>query len=250
MKWEFLNTKSNTGKYNMDYDMNLAENAQPGTALLRFYKWKPYCISLGANQDFSTINLKKAYDNNIDLVERPTGGRAILHSEELTYSVVYPLDNGFSPKELYREINLALKKGMIFFDNELEKIELEKEQPYFPNYYKDRKSELCFAVSAKNELKFEGKKLVGSAQRKLHNTILQHGSILCGDFHKKIVEFLFLNDEETVQMKEEIKNTTTDLRSILNYEIDYDLLVESIKTGFEEHFKIKFENPLNQVKIK
>ena len=46
MKWEFLNTKSNTGKYNMDYDMNLAENAQPGTALLRFYKWKPYCISL------------------------------------------------------------------------------------------------------------------------------------------------------------------------------------------------------------
>ena len=249
MKWEFLNTKSNTGKYNMDYDMNLAETDQPGTALLRFYKWKPYCISLGANQDFSTINIKKAYDNNIDLVERPTGGRAILHSEELTYSVVYPLDNGFSPKDLYREINLALKKGMMFFDSKLEKIELEKEQPHFPDYYKNNKSHLCFAVSAKNELKFESKKLVGSAQRKLHNTILQHGSILYGDFHKNIVDFLFLNDEETVQMKEEIKNKTTDLRSILNYEIDYDLLVESIKTGFEEHFKIKFEYPLKQVKI-
>ena len=249
MRWEFLNTKFNTGRNNMDYDMNLVETAQPGTALLRFYKWKPYCISLGANQGLSTINVKKAYSNNIDLVERPTGGRAILHSEELTYSVVYPLDNGFSPKDLYREINLALKKGMMFFDSKLENIELEKEQPHFPDYYKDRKSELCFAVSAKNELKFEGKKLVGSAQRKLHNTILQHGSILCGDFHKNIVDFIFLNDEETVQMKEEIKSTTTDLRSILNYEIDYDLLVESIKTGFEEHFKIKFENPLMQVKI-
>jgi len=249
MKWEFLNTKSNTGEYNMDYDMNRAKTVEPGTALLRFYKWEPYCISLGANQDFSTINIKKAYDNNIDLVERPTGGRAILHSEEVTYSVVYPLDNVFSPKDLYREINLALKKGLIFYNCEFEKIELEEEQPHFLGFYKNSKSDLCFAVSAKNELKFEGKKLVGSAQRKLHNSVLQHGSILCGDFHKNIVDFLFLNDEETVQMKEEIKNTTTDLRSILNYEIDCDLLVESIKTGFEEHFAIKFENSLARVKI-
>jgi len=249
MKWEFLNTKSNTGKYNMYYDMNLTETTEPGTVLLRFYKWKPYCISFGTNQDFNTINIKKAYDSNIDIVERPTGGRAILHSEELTYSVVYPLDNGFSPKDLYREINLALKKGMIFFNSELEKIELEGEQPHFPSYYKNNKSHLCFAVSAKNELKFEGKKLVGSAQRKMNNSVLQHGSILCGDFHKNIVDFLFLNDEETEQMREEISDTTTDLRSILNYEINYDLLGEAIKTGFEEHFKIKFEHSFAQVEI-
>jgi len=249
MKWEFLNTKSNTGKYNMYYDMNLTETTEPGTVLLRFYKWKPYCISFGTNQDFNTINIKKAYDSNIDIVERPTGGRAILHSEELTYSVVYPLDNGFSPKDLYREINLALKKGMIFFNSELEKIELEGEQPHFPSYYKNNKSHLCFAVSAKNELKFEGKKLVGSAQRKMNNSVLQHGSILCGDFHKNIVDFLFLNDEETEQMREEISDTTTDLRSILNYEINYDLLGEAIKTGFEEHFKIKFEHSFAQVNI-
>jgi lipoate-protein ligase A len=249
MKWEFLNTKSNTGKYNMDFDMNLAETTEPGMALLRFYQWKPYCISLGANQGLSTINIKKAYDTNIDLVKRPTGGRAILHSEELTYSVVYPLTNGFSSKDLYREINLALKKGMIFFDSELEKIELEEEQPHFPSFYKNNKSNLCFAVSAKNELKFEGKKLVGSAQRKMNNSVLQHGSILCGDFHKNIVDFLFLNDDETLQMRKEIKNTTTDLRSILNYEINYDLLGEAIKTGFEEHFKIKFEHSFAQVKI-
>ena len=249
MKWEFVNTKSNTGKYNMSYDMNLAETTEHGTAVLRFYEWKPFCISLGANQNFNTINIKKAYDNNIDIVERPTGGRAILHSEELTYSVVYPLDNGFSPKDLYREINLALKKGMIFFNSEFEKIELEGEQPHFPSFYKNNKSNLCFAVSAKNELKFEGKKLVGSAQRKMNNSVLQHGSILCGDFHKNIVDFLFLNDEETVQMREEIENTTTDLRSILNYKINYDLLGEAIKAGFEEHFKIKFEHSFEQVKI-
>jgi len=249
MKWEFLNIKSSTGKHNMSYDMSLAETTEPGTALLRFYKWKPYCISFGANQNFNTINIKKAYANNIDIVERPTGGRAILHSEELTYSVVYPLDNGFSPKDLYLEINLALKKGMIFFNSELEKIELEVEQPHFPSFYKNNKSDLCFAVSAKNELKFKDKKLVGSAQRKMNNSVLQHGSILCGDFHKNIIDFLFLSDEETVQMREEIENTTTDLRSILNSEIDYELLGEAIRTGFEEHFEIKFKNSLTQIKI-
>ena len=247
MNWDFINIESNTGVYNMSYDINLAETTEPGTAVLRFYKWKPYCISLGANQDFNTINKKKAYYNNIDLVERPTGGRAILHSQELTYSVVYPLDNGFSPKDLYCEINLALKKGMIFFNSDLEKIELEGEQPHFPGFYKNNKSDLCFAVAAKNELKFEGKKLVGSAQRKMNNSVLQHGSILCGDFHKNIVDFLYLNDEETVQMREEIINTTTDLRSILNYEINYDLLAEAIKAGFEEHFKIQFESSFVQL---
>lgn len=247
MKWDFINIESNTGEYNMSYDIKLAETIEPGSAVLRFYKWKPYCISLGANQDFSTINKKKAYDNNIDLIERPTGGRAILHSEELTYSVVYPLDYGFTPKDLYREINLTLKKGMIFFNSELKKIKLEEVQPQFPNFYKNNKSDLCFAVSAKNELKFDGKKLVGSAQRKMNNSVLQHGSILCGDFHKNIVDFLFLNDEDTEQMREEIKNTTTDLRSILNYEINYDLLGEAIKTGFEEHFKIKFESSFAQI---
>jgi len=247
MNWDFINIESNTGVYNMSYDINLAETTEPGTAVLRFYKWKPYCISLGANQDFNTINKKKAYYNNIDLVERPTGGRAILHSQELTYSVVYPLDNGFSPKDLYCEINLALKKGMIFFNSDLEKIELEGEQPHFPGFYKNNKSDLCFAVAAKNELKFEGKKLVGSAQRKMNNSVLQHGSILCGDFHKNIVDFLYLNDEETVQMREEIINTTTDLRSILNYEINYDLLAEAIKAGFEEHLKIQFESSFVQL---
>ena len=247
MNWDFINIESNTGVYNMSYDINLAETTEPGTAVLRFYKWKPYCISLGANQDFNTINKKKTYYNNIDLVERPTGGRAILHSQELTYSVVYPLDNGFSPKDLYCEINLALKKGMIFFNSDLEKIELEGEQPHFPGFYKNNKSDLCFAVAAKNELKFEGKKLVGSAQRKMNNSVLQHGSILCGDFHKNIVDFLYLNDEETVQMREEIINITTDLRSILNYEINYDLLAEAIKAGFEEHFKIQFESSFVQL---
>ena len=249
MKWEFLNTKSNTGKYNMNFDLNLAESVEPEKAILRFYRWEPYCISIGANQIKQNINLKKALERNIDVVERPTGGRAILHSEEITYSLIYPSGNDYSLKDLYREINLALKKGLINYSSKLAKIELEDEQPHFPSFYKENKSNLCFAVSAKNELKFEGKKLVGSAQRKMNNSVLQHGSILCGDFHKNIVDYLFLNNEEVEQMRKEINNITTDLHSILNSEINYDLLTEAIRTGFEDHFNFKFDTPLKQVNV-
>ncbi|MGA7837724.1 MAG: hypothetical protein WB996_07130, partial [Ignavibacteriaceae bacterium] len=91
-------------------------------------------------------------------------------------------------------------------------------------------------------LKFKNKKLVGSAQRKLGKTILQHGSILCGDYHLKIIDYLNIETKNIVSLKNEISNTTTDLDSILNEEIDYSKLEESLLKGFEEHFNTKFEN--------
>ncbi len=247
MIWEFINTEFNNGSYNMNYDLLLANCIKPETAILRFYRWKPYCISIGANQMYNTIDEINAEADDIDVVKRPTGGRAILHSEELTYSVVYSLENPLTKKELYSEINIALKKGLTFFDSKLDKIHLEEEQPHFPSLYKKDNGNLCFAVSAKNELKFEGKKLVGSAQRKLNNSVLQHGSILCGDFHKNIVDYLFLSKEETEKMRTDIHNTTTSLNSILNNKINYDLLTEAIRAGFEDHFNIKFNNDLQKV---
>ncbi len=249
MIWKFIDSSINTGSYNMEFDMMLARTLKSGQAILRLYGWKPYCISLGANQPEDSLNIEKVINDKLDFVKRPTGGRAILHAEELTYSVIHPSNKNFSLNDLYKQINLALKKGLVLFDEKLKDVSLEHTEPHFPSFYNEEKSAVCFAVSSKNEINYKGKKLVGSAQRNLGNVILQHGSILCGDFHKNIVDFLFLNDKETAQMREEIENTTTDLRSILNYEIDYDLLGEAIKTGFEEHFEIKFENSLMQIKI-
>ncbi len=241
MKWEFLNTLENTGRFNMDYDMRLAENCEPGRAFFRIYRWKPYCISLGMNQDESSVNKDKSGQDGIDMVKRPTGGRAILHSEEMTYSVVYPIDGNTSAKELYREINIALMTGLKIYDPRLSKIELEGVQPDFRNFYKEAKSAICFAVPAKSELKYEGKKLVGSAQRKMNNVLLQHGSILCGGHHKKIVDYLFLNEKDKKEFSEEMNSKTIDLGSILNSSIDYEKLGNCLKAGFEDHFKINFE---------
>lgn len=240
MRWKFLDSGVNSGKFNMDFDVFLAENFKQGNALLRLYRWNPYCISLGANQSFADIDLSKTRYHQIDVVKRPTGGRAILHSQELTYSVIYPIDPTTSAKNIYNEINLALRKGLINFDPRLNAIDLEHSQPDFKEFYKSDISAICFAVSAKSELNYKGKKLVGSAQRKLGNVILQHGSILCGAYHKKIVDYLNVADEKT-EMSNEISSTTIDLKTALNIQVDYAKLSASILNGFKEHFNSDFE---------
>jgi len=242
MIWKFIDSGDNTGSYNMEFDMMLARTLKSGQAILRLYGWKPYCISLGANQPEDSLNIEKVINDKLDFVKRPTGGRAILHAEELTYSIIYPSNNNFSLNDLYKQVNLALKKGLVFFDEKLKGISLEHTEPHFPSFYKEEKSAVCFAVSSKNEINYKGKKLVGSAQRNLGNTILQHGSILCGDYHKRIVDYLVLNKNYLDEIRREMNNTTTDLFEILNYRIEIENLKSAIKTGFEEHFGFSFNH--------
>lgn len=241
MKWKFIDSGVNTGKFNMDFDVFLAENFEKNTALLRLYRWNPYCISLGANQSFDEIDLHKTQYHQIDVVKRPTGGRAILHSQELTYSVIYPIEMQTSAKNIYNEINLALRKGLIKYDSKLVEIDLQHVQPDFKEIYKKEIGAICFAVSAKSELNFSGKKLVGSAQRKMGNVILQHGSILCGDYHMRIIDYLKINEIKKKEIRDEISLTTIDLKTALNIDIDYGKLNSSVLAGFEEHFSSVFE---------
>lgn len=235
MIWDVILSGENTGKFNMDFDLELAKSFIQNP-ILRLYRWKPYCISLGANQRIDEVNISKALTDNIDVVKRPTGGRAILHSEELTYSVVFPLDLNYSARAIYNEINLALRKGLIFYDPLLSQLELEHNQVDFKNFYKEDKSAICFAVSSKSEINFKNKKLVGSAQRKIGKVVLQHGSILCGDYHLRITEYLNFDDEKKREIKNEIAETTIDLRSILKKEINYEYLSECLIQGFKKHF--------------
>jgi lipoyl(octanoyl) transferase len=241
MKWKFLDSGVNSGKFNMDFDVFLAENFEKNTAILRLYRWNPYCISLGANQSFDEIDLNKTQYHQIDVVKRPTGGRAILHSQELTYSVIYPIEMQTSAKNIYNDINLALRKGLIKYDSKLEEIDLQHVQPDLKEFYKKEIGSICFAVSAKSELNFRDKKLVGSAQRKMGNVILQHGSILCGDYHMKIIDYLKINEIKKKEIHDEISLTTIDLKTALNYDIDYGKLNSSVLAGFEEHFNTIFE---------
>jgi lipoate-protein ligase A len=130
MIWEFIDSGSNTGSYNMEFDMMLAKTLKSDQAILRFYRWNPYCISLGANQSEDSLLRENAIADGIDIVKRPTGGRAILHAEELTYSVIYPSNINFSLNDLYKQVNLALKKGLDLFDEKLQEVSLEHNVPH------------------------------------------------------------------------------------------------------------------------
>jgi lipoate-protein ligase A len=240
MIWHKIENGFNTGKYNMEFDLGLAKNCKPGESIFRLYRWEPYCISLGANQKLSDVNLEKVKDDGLDIVHRPTGGRAILHAEEITYSVVLHYSNTLTAKVIYQKVSNGLLRGLKKYNPLLQSVELENEQPDFPDLLKKPSGMMCFASTAKNEVKFNHKKLIGSAQRKLNNIILQHGSILCGNFHERLIDYLDCNENEYNMLKNELKSSTIDLKTILNKDIDYDYLSKCLIEGFEEEWQIKF----------
>ena len=240
MKWHLIESGFHTGKFNMDFDLQLANESKNDHAFFRLYRWNPYCISLGANQSFDDIDLSKASADNIDVVKRPTGGRAILHAEEITYSVILPYSQISSAKDVYQKISQALITGLELYNPFLKNSELENVQPDFKQLLQSGSGVLCFGSTAKNEVKFSGKKIIGSAQRKLKNTILQHGSILCGTFHKKIVEYLAGNEKSKSELEKELTDKTIEIETILSTKVDYEKLSECLIAGFEQYWDIKF----------
>jgi lipoate-protein ligase A len=124
----------------------------------------------------------------------------------------------------------------------LASINLATEQADLRNFYKEPLSEICFAVSTKSEINFEGRKLVGSAQKKFGKKILQHGSILCGAYHRKIVRYLNLPELDFINIETELLNKTTELEKILRIKVDYDKLTNCLMQGFEKFFNVNFLN--------
>jgi lipoate-protein ligase A len=228
-EFEFINTGFADGRFNMDFDSQKLEDVinKKSLPMFRVYGWKPWAVSLGANQKESDINAEECRRRNIDIVRRPTGGRAVLHANEITYSVVTPIPKNSSAANLYRDIHLLIietlrKSGKIVLD-------FEKSQPNFHNFYKSEVSSLsCFASAARYEIEFNGKKLVGSAQKISDGVLLQHGSILLGRAYEIISELANVSSQE---LKERLKEFTlahsTTLEEILNREITFEEVAEN-----------------------
>lgn len=239
MKAVYIDSGAGTGRYNMDFDLRMAEVCGEGRFYLRFYTWNPYCISLGSTQSENELNHELIKRDGIDFVKRPTGGRAILHAEELTYSVAMKLGPNDSIRAIYHNINAALKKGLINYSPVFNDISLEEKETHLPSFYKNPVSAACFAVPAKSELTFDGKKLAGSAQRRLGDKLLQHGSLLTGTFHRKLYEYL---TEEVVKtnVNSALNEKTVEIDTVLNEKTDIGKLKISLLRGFEEHFGCEF----------
>lgn len=241
MIWHFINTESGSGKFNMELDIFLSNICNKEEAFFRLYRWEPYAISLGANQNEDEINLAKCKADNIDLVKRPTGGRAILHAEELTYSLIAPLSLGLSAREIYNKVSVTLSVALANYNSKLSSVELENLQPNFKQLLNNPSGALCFASTAKSEVKFEGKKMIGSAQRKMNNTILQHGSILVGKKHTELPNYL-LDKTNIKELKKELSIKTIEIETIIGKPIDYSQLSETILNQFQKDWGIDFNN--------
>jgi lipoate-protein ligase A len=246
MIWHFIDTKSGSGKFNMELDIFLSEICKNDEAFFRLYRWLPHTISLGANQKFEEIDLNKCKTDNIGVVKRPTGGRAILHAEEITYSLILPISYGLSAREIYNKVSITLSAALTKYNPLLASVELEQNQPNFKELLNTPSGGLCFASTAKSEVKYKGKKLIGSAQRKMNNVILQHGSILCGKTHRLLPEYLA--DKSDVEiLKKELADKTTEIETITKEKTDYSLLAEIIKKQFETDWNFNFTNSTNLI---
>ncbi len=175
-----------TGAVNMDRDEQLLDRWRPGDPpILRLYRWRPYAVSYGFHQRLDDFDAAAIDRLGFDLVQRPTGGRAILHAEELTYSVVGPSPGplfGDTLHTCYMRINEALVRFLRDLGHEAEISGGEDRS--------EMRQAVCFKSAGQHEIRVGGRKIIGSAQRRRDGVFLQHGSILTGPRHADLLECL------------------------------------------------------------
>lgn len=237
--WRYIDSGTADSVFNMATDEALARYASSCIPVLRVYRWQPFTISIGYHQKWQEINLEKCQKDGVDVVRRPTGGRAIFHSHEITYSVILPRESAWFQKntlEVYNQISSALVQGLYQLGLP---VVLERVETISPEFTQYRGSFACFASSAKYEIHFKGKKLVGSAQRRFKNAILQHGSIILDNEHLKLLNYLSPNGNgSTSKAREHLQERTVCIESILKRKVNYKDVAASLKSGFEKYFNV------------
>lgn len=189
---KFLPFEYCTGFQNMARDEDIFEKAVSENAkepVFRLYGWKPACVSLGRNQKDDFLDKNFLEQNCIDTVKRLTGGRALFHDKEITYSFVCPCDY-FPGAESVVESYKAISNILICTFKRLG-IELS-----IGGGSVHTKNNYCMLVSTGADLTCNGKKLIGSAQYRAKGYILQHGSVLY-DYDSKLLENIFAAPVDT-----------------------------------------------------
>jgi lipoate-protein ligase A len=226
---------ASSAAFNMEFD--LARTQHFTSPMLRLYSWQPFAVSLGAHQRERDVNPEACRDRGYDLVRRPTGGRAILHADELTYSVVLPLTTDEEPKrtihDVYRDVHLLLLKALQTLGAGAG-LTFQKSQTDFRALYRTGQVSMpCFGSSARYELMFEGRKIVGSAQKLFGNVVLQHGSLLLGAGHEDLVEVLNIpTDEERITMRRILHEQTATMQECLGRRVEWDDAATAIVRAF------------------
>ena len=244
--WRFIDSGRRDPAFNMALDEALlfwhSENKIPPT--IRFYGWNPPMLSVGYFQNIEKeINLDAVKKHGLGFVRRPTGGRGVLHDQELTYSVIVSEEHPEMPKtvtEAYRVISEGILEG--FRELELDayfaipRTEKEKQS------LKNPRSSVCFDAPSWYELVVEGRKVAGSAQTRQKGVILQHGSILLDLDEDKLFDlFIYKNDRLRERMQRNFKQKAVAINELTKEKVTIEEASEAFKKGFEKGLNIHLE---------
>ena len=238
MKGRLLIDRGVGGARNMAIDESLllsCEEGGEGFPCLRFYSWERPTVTLGYNQKKTMLTPDELRPLGVDLVRRPTGGWAVLHQRELTYSFVARIDDSFGGRGLNDSVRMiaeALREGLGRLGIEAA-VAGERTRPSVDR--KERSSTPCFFLTSRHELTFGGRKIVGSAQRRLKSSFLQHGSVPIG-LDRELFERVFRLDGKGL-MREHL----TCLEEILGREVSFEEVAVALADGFSGVFDTLFE---------
>lgn len=244
--WNFIDSGACSPSYNMALDEALLIWHSEGKIrpTIRFYQWDPATLSVGYFQAaHKEINFEVVKSLNLGFIRRPTGGRAVLHDKELTYSVIVSESHSKMPQTVtqsYQAISMGILEGFkelglnAYFSIPTTSIDLEE--------LKKPHSAVCFETPSWYELVVEGRKVAGSAQTRQKGVILQHGSILLDiDEDKLFSLFNYKNERIKQRMMDGFKNKAVAINQLSQSPVTFDQAKLAFKIGFEKGLDVKLE---------
>lgn len=228
-----------TGRRNMAIDGAILDAVSAGLqpSTLRLYGWNPMCLSLGYGQRVKDVDFDGLEQNGWHLVRRPTGGLAILHGDELTYSVSLPIDHDLAHGDVvesYRRISRGLLRA-------LQHIGLSPKSEHQGDGLKDKKKgPVCFEVPSHYEITVGERKLIGSAQVRRKEGILQHGTLpLYGDVARICDALAFDTIEDREAQKITVRERALALGDVMESPPSWETAALAVERGFCEEFDLQ-----------
>ena len=210
-----IDDESHSPEFNMAADLFCMESCEHNSFIyLRLYQWKPPCVTIGYMQKASQLlDFQSLNRDGMSWIRRPTGGRTVLHHHDITYSCIFPnsiLSMGKTILESYSIISQCLIAGLKHAG-----IQCNSNDSFDDLKKTNREIKLpCFLAPNRKEIMVIGKKLIGSAQKRIANAVLQHGSIPITDAYRRLPEYLLLSDEQKKIQKELLVKKSTCLKEI------------------------------------
>ena len=247
--WRLIKTPPAHGPWNMAVDEAVLEAVGKGIVppTLRLYAWEPPCLSLGYAQPAADVSLEELTSRGWELVRRPTGGRAILHTDELTYSVIGPhndphLAGGIL--ESYSNLSRALLSALHMLGIPAEALERSAgpDARAIERGEEKNKNPVCFEIPSNYEITVDGKKLVGSAQARRKEGVLQHGSLpLCGDLTRVVQVLKFPDDRAQEDAARRLSNRAITAEGALGYSLSWETAADSFAVAFRDTLNLELQ---------